>query len=65
MHAQPETPTLSGEDTGSNHKAPPPDILVFQFGDVQLHVPFEIGYEYARALAAHEERVGILHFAAP
>jgi len=64
MHAQPKAPTPSGEDAVSKHEVPP-GILVFQFGDVQLHVPFEVGYEYARALAAHEERAGILHFSAP
>jgi hypothetical protein len=64
MHAQPEAPTPSGGDAVSKHEALP-DVLVFQFGDVQIHVPFEIGYEYAKALAANEERSGILHFSAP
>ncbi len=64
MHAQPETPTLSGGDTVSKHESHP-DVLVFQFGDVQLDVPFEIGCEYAKAVAAHEERAGILDFTAP
>jgi len=59
-----ETSTLARGDTVSKHESHP-DVLVFQFGDVQLDVPFEIGCEYAKAVAAHEEHAGVLHFASP
>ena len=49
-----ETSALPARNAVWRHESEP-DILVFQFGDVQLDVPLELGREYAPALAAMPE----------
>jgi hypothetical protein len=51
----PLTTAITESGTGLGRHVP--EILTLQFGDIELEVAFEIGREYAEALAACQRRI--------
>jgi hypothetical protein len=59
----PLTTEITESGTGLGRHVP--ETLILQFGDIELEVAFEIGREYAEALAACQRRIQEFHALEP